>query len=628
VTNIHPLEPLTAEEIIASCSAVRDHAVAQGSKPEDLRYPIVTLAEPAKDQLDTQPARQAEVNVLDRASGDVHEAIVDLATASVKRWHHVPGVRPVMLFEESFNAIGVVQANPEWQAAMRLRGITDFDKIQIDPWPAGWFDWPEEEGRRLARCVTYIREDPGDNGYASPVEGLVVVVDLATSEVLRVIDEGPVTVPKGPGRYGAEDVGPLRTDLKPIEVVQPEGPSFELDGHALRWQKWRLRFSLHPIEGLVLHQVGYEDGGRVRPILHRASIVEMVVPYGSTQAAHWWKNAFDVGEWGLGRMTQSLALGCDCLGEIRYVDGVLPDENGGARVIANAICIHEEDFGILWKHVDLWTGANEVRRSRRLVVSFIATVGNYEYGFYWYFYLDGTIQLEVKLTGILQTGAIEPGARPRNGEMLAPGLWGPNHQHLFCARLDMEVDGSDNRVYELDTVGVPMGPDNPGGNAIETVATLLETEASARRDADASRARRWKVANESVRNAVGEPVAYALLPAPAVRMLADPNASVAKRAAFARHNLWVTPYDPAQRRPAGEYPNQHRGGDGLPAWTDGRSIVDRDIVLWHSFGVTHVPRPEDFPVMPVEYVGFMLKPVGFFESNPALDVPPSAHCQA
>jgi primary-amine oxidase len=343
-------------------------------------------------------------------------------------------------------------------------------------------------------------------------------------------------------------------------------------------------------------------------------------------AAHWWKNAFDVGEWGLGRMTQSLALGCDCLGEIRYVDAVLPDENGGARVITNAICIHEEDYGILWKHVDLWSGISEVRRSRRLVISFIATVGNYEYGFYWYFYLDGTIQLEVKLTGILQTGAIAPGERPNNGELLAPGLWGPNHQHLFCARLDFEVDGASNRVYELDTVGAPAGPENPGGNAIATIATLLASEGVARRDADSARARRWKVSNESVRNAVGEAVAYALMPGPAVRMLAAPSSSVAKRATFAQHNLWVTPYQEDQRRPAGEYPNQHPGDDGLPAWTGGdRAIVDTDVVLWHSFGVTHVPRPEDFPVMPVEYIGFHLKPVGFFDRNPALDVPPSKH---
>src|SRR5216683_5271220 len=179
-------------------------------------------------------------------------------------------------------------------------------------------------------------------------------------------------------------------------------------------------------------------------------------------------------------LANALELGCDCLGEIRYFDAHMVDSRGNVVHMPNTICMHEEDFSLLWKHIDWRTNKTEVRRSRRLVISFIATVGNYEYGFYWYFYPDGTIQLEVKLTGILQTGAITPGEHPRHGELLAPGLWGPNHQHLFCARLDVEVDGSSNRVYELDTVGVPVGPDNPAGNAIETVATLLASEGTAR----------------------------------------------------------------------------------------------------------------------------------------------------
>ena len=92
---------------------------------------------------------------------------------------------------------------------------------------------------------------------------------------------------------------------------------------------------------------------------------------------------------------------------------------------------------------------------------------------------------------------------------------------------------------------------------------------------------------------------------------------------------WVTPYDPAQRRAAGDFPNQHPGGAGLPAWTAAdRTLVGREVVVWHTFGVTHVPRPEDWPVMPVETTGFQLLPSGFFDRNPALDVPPPDHCHA
>jgi primary-amine oxidase len=353
----------------------------------------------------------------------------------------------------------------------------------------------------------------------------------------------------------------------------------------------------------------------------------MVVPYGDPSPLHGWKNAFDAGEWGLGRMTQSLTLGCDCLGEIRYFDAVLATEQGDPYTVERAICLHEEDYGILWKHQDLHRGTNEVRRSRRLVVSFIATVGNYEYGFYWYFYLDGNIALEVKLTGIVSPMAVEPGEVPEYANVFAPGVAAPHHQHLFSARLDLDVDGTANSVYEIEAEPVPTGPDNPWGNAFRQATSRLDTELAAQRDVNAATSRAWKIVNPSSTNRLGEPVAYKLVPTMATpTMLASPTSSIAARAGFARHNLWVTPYRRDERRAAGDYPNQHPGGDGLPRWTaEDRSITDTDVVLWYTFGVTHFVRPEDWPVMPVEYTGFLLQPNGFFDRNPALDVAPPAH---
>ena len=354
----------------------------------------------------------------------------------------------------------------------------------------------------------------------------------------------------------------------------------------------------------------------------------MVVPYGDPSPRQGWKNAFDAGEWGLGRMTQPLTRGCDCLGEITYFDGVLANEAGEPWIIDNAICMHEEDYGILWKHVDLWGGTSEVRRSRRLVISFIATVGNYEYGFYWYFYLDGNIQLEVKLTGIVSPMALEPGTTSEYANLVAPGVAAPHHQHMFNVRLDIDVDGTENEVHEIEAESVPTGPDNPWGNAFRPRVTRLERESEAKRVVNAATSRAWKVVNPQVLNGLGQPVAYKLIPTMSTpTLLAQPDSSVGKRAGFARHNLWVTPYTADERRGAGEYPNQHEGGDGLPRWTAAdRALVDTDVVLWYSFGITHFVRPEDWPVMPVEYTGFLLSPVGFFDRNPALDVPPSAHC--
>ena len=320
----------------------------------------------------------------------------------------------------------------------------------------------------------------------------------------------------------------------------------------------------------------------------------------------------------------SLTLGCDCLGEIRYMDAVQVDESGEPYRTENAICVHEEDYGILWKHIDMTLFATEVRRSRRLVVSSIHTVGNYEYGFFWYFYLDGTMQLEVKLTGILQTKAVSADHPDlTHSSLIGPGLAAPFHQHLFCFRLDLDVDGPGHHTVE--EVELTAAPEDADGNeyaaAMVIKSTPLTTELQARRVADTARGRSWKVSNSGSLNRLGQPVAYRLVPGTAPTLLAEKGSAIAKRAAFATHNLWVTPYSPAERRAAG-YPNCAPGGDGLPSFVAGdRSVIDTDVVLWHTFGVSHVPRPEDWPVMPVEYTGFSLVPSGFFERNPALDVP-------
>jgi primary-amine oxidase len=623
----HPLDPLTGDEIVAASTLVR----TSGRVGDTLRFAYVGLDEPTKAELAGVNApipRRVRMVVVPGPDIGVVEVVVDLDRGEITSWVERADLRPALLFEDSLVAIVALREHPDWQAALARRGITDPDQVQIDPWPAGSFGVPHEEGRRLTRCIAYYREHPTDNGYGRPLEGLIGFVDMARGDVLEVLDLGVVPLPSNNGAYRPDDIGPLRDDLRPLEITQPQGPSWEIAGNLVKWQRWSMRVSMDPYEGLVLHTVGYEDGGRVRPILHRASVSEMVVPYGHPGPMHGWKNAFDAGEWGLGRMANSLTLGCDCLGVIHYFDAVFGDEHGQPWIVPNAICLHEEDYGILWKHVDLHAGTTEVRRSRRLVVSSIATVGNYEYGFFWYFYLDGTIQLEVKLTGIMSTMAVAPGETPSHASMVAPRLAAPLHQHLFSVRLDVDIDGSRNTVSEVDVVPDPPGEANPLGNAFSTQVTPLRTETAAQRDVDASRSRTWRIANPGVRNGLGQPVAYKLLPSATPTMLADASSSVARRAGFATRNLWVTPYEPTERRAAGDYPNQHPGGDGLPAWTtQDRSIEDTDIVVWHTFGVTHVPRPEDWPVMPVEYAGFHLVPFGFFDRNPALDVPPSPdHC--
>ena len=623
----HPLAPLTVAEAGTAARAALD-ASGPGS-----RLVYCALDEPAKEAVrgwddDGRPVpREALCVVYEHPKGLTWLVTVALdEPALVTNAVPAPGVFPLVTGEQFMADSERIKQAPAFQAALARRGLTDMSAIHVDAWPAAYFGLDlDKSGRPLARAVAYALDGPHPNPYARPIENLVVIWDRDAGEIVELQDGDVVPLPADPGRYDAAGTAPHR-ELAELRILQPDGPGFTVDDGQLRWGPWQLRVSLHPVEGLVLHEVTYIEGERPRPILFRASMSEMVVPYGSTSMNHWWKNAFDAGECGLGLCASSLELGCDCLGEIVYLDGVQVDGEGTATPLRNAICLHEEDYGMLWKHVDGRNGVSETRRSRRMVVSSIATVGNYEYGFFWYFYLDGTIQAEVKLTGIIQTQAVRPGERVPYANPVTPELAGPHHQHVFSYRLDFTVDGAANAVYEVDAVPVPTGPDNPYGNAFTSQATLLETELQAQRMAAAEKSRYWKVVNHGVRNAVGEPVAYKLVPAHATApLLAQPDAAITARAMFGTRHLWVTPFAADERRAAGDFPNQHPGGDGLPRWTaDDRPVVDTDIVVWHTVGVTHFCRPEDFPVMPVEYTGFTLKPFGFFDRNPAIDLAPSA----
>jgi len=637
VAVLHPLDPLSAAEIRAAVAVVR----ASGRVGSDVLFVRVFLHEPAKPDVlgfrEGDPLeRQAFVLIRDRRARTNYESVVSITDRAVVSWKEVPGVQPPITLDEFFECERMVQANPAWQASMKKRGVNDFSLAMVDPWSAGHYGPTDDPTRRLVRALTWIRTDELDNGYARPIEGVITLVDLDRMEVVEVEDHGVVPLPTRDGNYTAEAIGSprnvphfpagQRADLRRLEINQPEGPSFELSGHELHWQKWRLRIGFTPREGLVLHTVGYEDGARLRPILYRASLAEMVVPYGDPAPTHWRKNAFDEGEYGVGMLANRLQLGCDCLGEIRYLDAVVSDGQGEPVTLENAICMHEEDFGILWKHTNFRTGQVEVRRSRRFVISSIATVGNYEYGFFWYLYQDGTIELQIKLTGIVSTGAIAPGAVPEHGVLIAPGLYAPNHQHWFSFRLDMMVDGTENSVYEVNSEALPIGPANPNGNAWVSRRTLLARESAAQRSVDPLAGRYWVVTNPAVSNSLGQPVGYKLVPGENVGAFAHPDSSIARRAGFIMKHLWVTRYERTELFAAGDYPNQHPGGAGLPAYVKAdRPLEQSDIVLWYSVGSHHISRSEEWPVMPVGYAGFQLKPAGFFVGSPALDVPASSH---
>lgn len=620
----HPLARLNADEIRAARAVLDEAGLVTGVT----RFAVLALEEPPKQEvLAFTPGdpvdRRVRAVLLDSDTGASRTVLASITRGEVEEVTEVdPAVdgQPPILLEE-FEAVDeIVKADAGWRETMERRGVTDLDLVCVCPLSAGMFDIPGEEGRRMLRALSFLRHRKSDHPWAHPIDGVVAYVDLTAREVVDLVDHERRPIPEEEGNFDDPTyVGPARTILRPIEITQPEGPSFSVDGDVVQWAGWSLRIGFDPREGLVLYQISFRDGERDRPVMYRASVAEMVVPYAHPGPVRYWQNYFDAGEYLLGQQANSLALGCDCLGEIHYLDAVLADNDGEPREIPNAVCLHEEDFGVGWKHTDLFTGSAETRRQRRLVISFFVTVGNYDYGFYWYLYLDGTIQLEVKATGVLFTSSYSDG--DEWASEVAPGLGAPFHQHLFNARLDMMVDGLANTVEEVDVRGDPVGPANPQGNAFGRSVTRLTRESQAARSADPAVARSWQIVNRQRTNRMGRPVAYALYPQGQPTLLADESSSIARRAAFATRHLWVTRYDPAERYPAGELVNQHPGGAGIPSWiARERSLDGEDLVVWHTFGMTHVPRPEDWPVMPVGVSGFVLKPVGFFDRNPTLDV--------
>ena len=619
----HPLDPLSAQEL----KDVVQHARNVWKLDHRHLFAMVQLHEPSKEIVnnwkDSDPVqRAAKITLWNSSTSTVIEAVITVEGKEIS-FTEIPGAKSPILSTESEKAIKAAKADKRIIAALKDRGVEDINQVHMETWPIG-AQIPKEldDGRRLIWTPMWQRPTEFANLYAHPINGLHAIVDLDSGEVVSVENTEIIPIPQTPGPYRENQTG-ANIKLKDLAIVQSEGPSFSVEGWKVNWERWNLRVGFCQREGLVIHDVKFKDQDKERKIAHRLSIAELVIPYGDPSQGAYRKNAFDTGEFGLGNYTNSLTLGCDCLGEIVYLDAAVTTPDGSIKEIPNAICVHEEDNGILWKHVDA-DGHTEVRRGRRFVVSSIVTVNNYEYGYFWYFYQDGSIEFEAKLTGIVLTVADAIGKDHPSATELEPGLWAPYHQHILCARLDLDIDGEQNSVLEVESFAHPQGDKNPYGGAYETKETLLSKEKDSQRVIDPFSGRYWKIVNQQVKNHMDHPVGYKLIPGHTTFPLALPESTIGKKAGFMYKHLWVTKNSDSEKYPAGDYPFQHPGGAGLPEWTKAnRNIENEDVVLWYVFGTNHIPRTEDWPVMPVEKTGFHLKPSGFFARSPGIDVAPS-----
>ncbi|RAO73983.1 uncharacterized protein BHQ10_009995 [Talaromyces amestolkiae] len=637
---LHPFDPLTPLEIKLAVK------ILEGTfSGVQLRFKRIDVQEPLKkdvipyieaerlgQSLPPKPARVLHTLFHRLDNGAFYKALINADTKSVIYAKEMPKhVQGPIDVDEMIAIEQLCLEHPEVQKEIEKLQLPAGVTVCNDPWIYGTDD--PEESRRLFQCYMYIVEvdHPQNNHYSTPVR-FSPVFDGLTHELVRMdylpagIDHSTMaTAPWKPVKtiqYAHELLDePLRTDLKPYIVQQPEGPSFNVDGNLVTWQKWRFRVGFNTRDGLVINNVTY-DG---RNLFYRLSLCEMTVPYGDPRKPFHRKQAFDVGDVGFGITANQLSLGCDCLGHIKYFNGWRTDSNGEPVFLENVICLHEQDNGLQHKHTNYRTNSATVVRNRQLVVQMICTVANYEYIFAYIFDQAAGIELEVRATGILSTSPLENenGQTVPWGTNVGPGVVAANHQHMFSFRIDPAIDGFKNTVIYEDSVAMPEDDNNPYGCGYISQETILKKSGTAQTSVE--RHRVFKIRNDSVINPITyKPVAYKLQTSPAQMLLMGPKSFNYRRAEFASKPIWVTKFQEEELYAAGEFTNQSRQSEGVEKWVArNETVEDEDLVLWHTFGLTHNPRIEDFPVMPVEKVSVMLKPDGFFTKNPALDVPPS-----
>jgi primary-amine oxidase len=634
----HPLDDLSKVEIECVVAAIRKDPQFD---PE-LRFPILAVKEPAKAQMlqykikEFAIERQAQAVIFEPNKNRLFEVVVKVVTDSactIAKVTQLKGMQPPIMVEEYDLVNQLVRKDPRWESAMRKRGVTNLAEAYVDAWAPGLLSKQERlTGHRYMRGLSYIK-GPYKNYYGYPIEGVIATIDVNLKKVVEITDTHVMPINRSNEEFDYETVSktsknPPREKLKPLISKTPDGPSYKKNGQQVSWQGWNFRYAFHPLKGLVIYDVSFEEKpGAARSIMYKGTLSEMVVPYGDPDSGWVFRNAFDVGEYGLGRTAHTLERTLDVPSNAELFDAVLTDDLGKPMVLPRAVAIYERDGGVLWKHFDVETRRVEGRRARNLVITFTTAIGNYDYGVDWIFHQDGVIEVEAFLTGILlaKGAAIEKNPCQKECHRLsAPLIVTPNHQHFFNFRLDMDVDGAGgNTPYEINVAAHKKGPANPAANAFDVKLEAIKSEKNSGRSLNIPSARTWKVVNREKFNMLGHPTGYAIEPGETAVPYLDPKSDIRKRARFLDHTVWFTRYHDEEQSAAGEYPNQSKGGEGIPKFlADGESLDKEDVVMWYTFGVTHIPHPEQWPIMNAHRAGFKLVPVNFFARNPAMNVLP------
>ena len=614
----HPLDPLSGAEIASAVAVLRASDKIDG----DTKLALIDLDEPPKaDVLAWKPGqpfvRKAFIVARNRT---VYEGVVDLSAHKIERWKEIPNVQSGILEGEWKEAQRITSADAGWQAAMQKRGYTTFDHFFCAPLSAGYFADPAEEGRRLLKVTCFDIAGSFISLWSRPIEGLYAVVDLDKKKVIRLVDTGVVPVSRDTHEFAGTIPEPSDKSAAQRE--------FSVDGNEVRWRQWSFHSRMDRRAGLILSLLRFADQGRDRMVLYRGSIAEMFVPYMDPDGAWSFRTYMDVGEYGFGLLSSPLTPGIDCPARAVFIDATLQDERGEPEVGRSRICLFERSADApQWRHAETVNGAYAGRQAKELVLRTIPSVGNYDYIIDWVLTEAGVLRIDVGATGIDEVKGVaaramgDPSA-PNDtayGTLVAPNLVAVNHDHFLSFRLDLDIDGSSNTLVQQQLVQQRLDS-NAGRRSLWrlTEENVAEEGPLERREHGGDEV--WRIVNPNLTNRLGQHPGYELRPGHSVTSLLAPDDFPQRRAGFSAAPLWITAYDPNELYAAGPYPNQSKGGDGLPAYTARhRPVVNADIVLWYTMGFHHLPRPEDWPVLPTMWHSVALVPYGFFDHNPTTD---------
>lgn len=544
-----------------------------------------------------------------------------------------------MTIEDMTSATWAPLASSKFNRTIIDRGI-DLADLACLPISSGWFGKSEdEEKRRLIKVQCYTMKDTA-NFYMRPIEGLTVLIDMDTKEVIEISDKGKhIPIPKAGGTDYRQSVhSKVNNLINPISIEQPKGPSFTVNGHMVRWANWEFHLKPDPRAGVIISKAMVKDmeSGELRNVMYKGFTSELFVPYMDPTDAWYFKTYMDAGEYGFGLQAMPLDPLNDCPRNAYYMDGVFAAADGTPFVRSNMVCVFERYAGdIGWRHSESPITGMEIREVRpkvTLVVRMAASVANYDYIVDWEFQTDGLIRVKVGLSGILMVKGTPyanmnqvPSQDNLYGTLLSENVIGVIHDHYITFYLDMDVDGSDNSFVKVNikkqqtTEG-----ESPRKSYLKAVRNVAKTERDAQVKLKLYDPSEFHVINPLKKTRVGNPVGYKVVPGGTAASLLDLDDPPQRRGAFTNNQIWVTPYNRSEQWAGGLFVYQNHGEDNLATWAErDRPIENKDIVVWYTLGFHHVPCQEDFPIMPTVSSSFDLKPVNFFDSNPILKMPPN-----